>query len=222
MRHRWTVVAMLLGCLSGLVISAGPANAELAGTARTDDGYGVRIGAADAPVQLEVFCEPQCPVCADFEATSNDQLVRELGAHRLAVTYRWLTFLDERRGNDASARLARALLLAGDPATAPIAYQNFVAEVYRRQQRTGDGPTPEQIAAMARGSGVPGPIADRIAAADPGSDGIDTAAVDAGNHRRLSGLDAGSPGTPTVYDVTANRVVDTEEPGWLDRLMQAG
>lgn len=215
MRLLWTVVSMSLALLG----TAGPAHADPAVTARTDDGQGVRLGAADAPVQLAIFCEPQCPVCAAFEGESGDRLVEGLASHRLAVTYRWLTFLDERRGTDTSARLAGALMTAADPATAPVAYQNFVAQLYRQP---GDG-NPAAVAAIARAAGIPGPIADRIAAVDPaGEPGMDTAAMAAANRRRLVGIDPQNPGTPTVYDLNTNTVVDTDEPGWLERLMPTG
>lgn len=213
MRHWWSVIVVLVAALVG---AAGPAGADVAGATRTDDGYGVLLGAADAPAQLEIFCEPQCPDCAQFEAATTDRLVGELGAHRLAVTYRWLTFLDQRRHNDASARLSNALLLAADPATTPIGYQNFVAQLYREQDRLRTGPTPDAVADIARASGVPAPVADRIAAAEPAAD---IAAMDAANRARLRQVDPENPGTPTVYDLRANRVVDTGQDGWLDRLL---
>lgn len=218
MRYRWSVVVMLVAGLCALAAPARPARADVPATVRTADGFGVRLGAADAPLQLEIFCEPQCPECAKLEAAANDQLVQGLASHRLAVTYRWLTFLDERRHNDFSARLAHALMLAADPATAPVAYQNFVAELYRQQDRLRDGVDDDDVAAIARASGIPAPVADRIAAGEPGPDNVDIAAMAADNHHRLSQADPESPGTPTVYDRNADKVVDTDEPGWLDRL----
>lgn len=200
-------------------ISAGAtlARADLPpATALSADRNGVVVGSADAPVQLEIFCEPQCPDCAKFEAASNGQLVQGLAAGRLAVTYRWLTFLDERRHNDSSAQLANALMVAADPTTAPVAYQNFVAELYRQQDRLRNGVDAGDVAELARASGIPWWVADRIASGAPA---VETAAMAADNHRRLSQADPESPGTPTVYDLNANKVVDIEEPGWLDRLL---
>lgn len=213
-----TVVAAAVLCW----LSAGTslARAELPPTtALSADRNGVAVGSADAPLQLEIFCEPQCPDCATFEAASTAELSRELASGRLAVTYRWLTFLDERRHNDHSARLANALMVAADPATAPVAYQNFVAELYRQQDRLRDGVDAGDVAEMARASGIPWWVANRIAVGDSS---VDVAAIDADNHNRLTQADPEKPGTPTVYDLNANKVVDTEEPGWLDRLIQSG
>src|ERR1700744_4763421 len=79
---------------------------------RTMDGNGVMVGSGTAPVQLEVFCEPQCPHCAELESTYGDRLAGDIASGRLAVTYRWLTFLGEKHHNDVSARVSNALFLA--------------------------------------------------------------------------------------------------------------
>jgi protein-disulfide isomerase len=195
----------------------GSTRAGVPGTALTDDGYGVQVGSADAPTRLEIFCEPQCPHCAEFEAASGEQIGRDLSSDRLAVTYRWLTFLDEKHHNDTSARVGNALMLAADPATSAVAYQGFVTQVYRQQDSHEDGPTAEDIAAMALESGVPAPVVDRIAAGEPA---VDSAAMNAANRDRLNRTNPEHPGTPTVYDLNADNVVDTDDAGWLDRLTQ--
>jgi hypothetical protein len=195
----------------------GTARADAPGTALTDDGYGVQVGSADAPARLEIFCEPQCPHCAEFEVAYGDQIERELGSDRLAVTYRWLTFLDDKRGNDTSARVGNALFLAADPATPATGYQGFVNQVYRQQNSHENGPTADDIAAMAREGGVPGPVVDRIAAGQPV---VDTVAMTTANRDRLNRANPEHPGTPTVFDLNADNVVDTDDAGWLDRLTQ--
>lgn len=206
-------VAVILLALAPI----GTAGADVSGTSRTADGYGVAIGSADAPVRLEIFCEPQCPNCAELEADSGNQIDRDLGGDRLAVTYRWLTFLDDKRHNDTSAQLGNALMLAADPATPAVAYQRFVGQLYRQQDPHGNGPTTDAVADMARESGVPDAVADRIAAAEPA---VDTVAMNAVNRDRLKRVNP-DPGTPTVYDLNADTLVDTEDAGWLDRLTQA-
>ena len=92
------------------------------------------------------------------------RIAGDVASGRLAVTYRWLTFLDGRHHNDVSARVSNALFLAADPATPATAYQAFVQDLYHHQ--SSDGPTNSDIAAMARESGVPEVVADRIATGD--------------------------------------------------------
>jgi Thioredoxin len=183
---------------------------------RTPDGNGVMVGSGwpgAAPVQLEIFCEPRCAYCAQFESTYGDRVAGDLAGGRLAVTYRWLTFLDGKRHNDVSARITNALFVAADPTTSATAYQAFVQDLYRHQ--SSDGPNNSDIAAMARESGVPEVLADRIAAGDHT---VDAAALNDANRARLAELNPANPGTPTVYDLKTNRVVDIQDPGWLDAL----
>ncbi|MGH3524582.1 MAG: thioredoxin domain-containing protein, partial [Mycobacterium sp.] len=165
MRYWWVAIAMTAVCL--FTPGLGSAVADAPGTSLSADHYGVVAGSADAPVQLEIFCDPQCPDCAQFESVYGEQIGRGIGSGQLAVTYRWLTFLDAKKHNDTSARVSNALFTAAEPATPATAYQNFVADLYRHRDATGAGPAASDIAVMARESGVPDVLADRIADGDP-------------------------------------------------------
>jgi protein-disulfide isomerase len=208
-----------LGTLAVLVtfgvVLAGPAAADpgAPGTAWAPDHFGVLAGSANAPVQLEVFCDPQCSECAKFVAASGEDLGSHLVAGDVAVTYRWMTFLDARRGNDTSARVGNALMAASDPATSAATYQTFVSELYRR----GGTPGLEDIAATARDAGLPAHVVDRIAA---GQQVVDPTSMNAFNRVQLLAANPESPGTPTVYDAATRTVVDTDDAGWLDRLTE--
>ncbi|MGH3968129.1 MAG: thioredoxin domain-containing protein [Mycobacterium sp.] len=205
---RWLLTVLAALCVT---LGAGTARADVP---RSADGYGVMAGSADAPVQLEIFIEPQCPHVAELESSYGQQIADNVDSGRLAVTYRPLTFLDDRHHNDASARIGNALFLAAGPATSPTAYQSFVQDIYRQQSK--DGPDDNDIAAMARESGVPEPAAAAIAAGD---DAVDPAAMNDANRARLNEENPENPGTPTVYDLDARNVVDLQDPGWLDKLL---
>ncbi|ORW08866.1 hypothetical protein AWC16_18610 [Mycolicibacter longobardus] len=170
-------------------------------------------GTPSAPVQLEIFCDPQCSECAKFEAASGDDLGRHLAAGDIAVTYRWMTFLDARRGNDTSARVGNALMAAADPATSAAAYQEFVNGLYRK----GGTPSVEDIAITAREAGLPAHVVERIAAGQPA---VDTTSMNAFNRVQLLAANPERPGTPTVYDLATRTMVDTDDAGWLERLME--
>ncbi len=176
---------------------------------RSSDGNGVVVGSADAPVQLEIFIEPQCPHVAQLESAYGDRIASDIGSGRLAVTYRPLTFLDDKHHNDASARISNALFLAADPTTSATAYQAFVQDLYRHQ--SPDGPDNNDIAAMARDSGIPEIAATRIAAGDPG---VDVTAMDDANTALLERENPQGRTTPTVYDLNAKTVVDLQDSGW--------
>jgi protein-disulfide isomerase len=207
MRACLTVLAAAAMWLTG--VGAGAAHADVSRTA----DYGVLVGSSFAPVQLEIFCDPQCPYCAELESTFGDRIAGDLASGRLAVTYRWMTFLDDKHHNDVSARVSNALFLAADMTTAPTAYQAFVQDLYRHQ--TPDGPNNDGIAAMARESGLPDAVADRISAGEPA---VDTAALNDTNKARLTAENPKNPGTPTVYNLNSKSVVDLQDSGWLDAL----
>jgi hypothetical protein len=196
-----------------LVLVMFTTNTAHADVPRTLDGDGVLVGSWLAPVQLAIFCEPQCPHCAEFESTDGDRLAAALAGGRLAITYRWMTFLDGRHHNEVSARLTNALFVAADPASSPTAYQGFVQDLYRHQ--SADGPSSDAVAAMARESGLPDVVADRIAAGDGA---VEAAAVNDANKARLKEANPDHPGTPTIYNLNTKSVVDTQDPGWLDAL----
>ena len=86
-------------------------------------------------------------------------------------------------------------------------------DLYRHQ--SVDGPANDAVAAMARESGLPDVVADRIAAGD---NMVDAAAVSEANKARLKEANPDNPGTPTIYNLNTKSVVDTQDPGWLDAL----
>jgi protein-disulfide isomerase len=207
------VVLATTGC-TGQTSGITHADADQPGAAPSSDGYGVMLGSPNAPVQLETFIEPQCPHCAQFEATHGDAIAGYLADGRLAMTYRPMTFLDKKNHNDASARIGDALFLAIDVATSATAYQAFVQDLYRHQNDASPVSN-EDIAAMARESGVPEWVATRIAAGDPA---VNSNAMAAANMGRLKAENPANPVTPTVYDLKANSVVDIQDPDWLDNM----
>lgn len=212
MRSWLTTLAALVvfgGALAGPVA----ADPEVPGTTLAPDHFGVLAGSAAAPVQLEIFCDPQCSECAKFEAAYGDSLGRHLGAGDVAVTYRWMTFLDARRGNDTSARVGNALMAAADPATPAATYQAFVNGLYRK----GGTPGLEDIATTAREAGLPEHVVERIAAGQPA---VDPTSMNAFNRVQLLAANPQSPGTPTVHDLKTNAVVETDDADWLDRLVR--
>ena len=211
------VVALSLTGCSRLVDGTAQANGSRPGTEVTGDGWGIRIGYPDARVQIEFFTEPQCPACAQLQHESGDDLARAVATGDLAVTYRPLTFLD-RTGTDYSARVANALFLAVAPATTGAAFQAFVGDLWGHQGPEGSaGPSDAAMAAMATDSGIAAEQADRIAA---GTTIIDADQLTDAN-ADLLGSTTFQVGTPTIYNLIDDEVVDHFDPEWLDKLLAA-
>ena len=134
-----------------LLLAAVGCSHQIEGTAKPDptqpplalseDGSGIVAGYPDAPVQFELYTEPQCNHCAALQKEFGDDIERYINLGLLAVTYRPLTFLDQLANEDYSARVANALFLSvGAPKAtdAPSAasgpeFQRFVEELWAAQ-----------------------------------------------------------------------------------------
>lgn len=228
--RRTSVIVALAACL---LVAAPACSKQITGTARigadqpqtaiTDDEFGIRAGLEDAPVQLEIYTEPQCNHCADLQADFGDQLAYYIGTGQLAVTYRPLTFLDE-QPDGYSAHVAKAMFAAATPggaeagATTPArAFQRFVEDLWGHQERGGgEGPTNDQMADMARESGIPDGQVEAVAGGDSA---VDVRVMDDTNFEFLFEIDSVNTGTPTVYDLKKDEKLDIYDDDWLSKLM---
>ena len=217
----------MLALLTGLTLLAGVGcSRQIEGSAQSDpdkpltqvseDGYGVVAGFADAPVQIEIFAEPQCSHCADLQRDAGDSIRQYLATGQLAVTYRPMTFL-ETADYHYSERVSNALfVVAQDDRTPAVAFQRFVEELWADQDPSGKGPTDDEMAEKARTAGVPEELAQRIA---DGEGAVDAAEMDEMNYEYLYLIDPLNTGTPTVYDLMNDRKVDIYDKDWLDKLV---
>jgi hypothetical protein len=223
---------------AALLIGAVGCSKEITGTAAPDpmqpplalseDGYGIVAGYPDAPVQIELYTEPQCDHCEALQAAYGDDLERYINLGELAVTYRPLTFLDTPSTDGHSARVANALFLAvGAPEAADEAnmtsgpeFQRFVEDLWAHQEPGGPGPSDKQMAKMAEESGLPADVGGRIGDGDAAAN-VDIGEMAAYNYGALIGIDPITTGTPTVYDLGTKEKVDLQDNDWLDNLLSS-
>ncbi|BBZ62637.1 DsbA family protein [Mycolicibacterium monacense] len=197
---------------------------EVTGTARqdpnqpraavTEDGYGILVGDPEAAAQIEVFTEPQCPHCAALQADFGSELASYVSLGQLAVTYRPVTFLDQ--NGDHSARVSNAMFAAADASPRAVAFQAFVEELWAHQQPGGSGPTDAEMADMAQNSGIPAP---GVAAVAGGGEAVDTRDMSDLNVELLAEINIYGIGTPTVYDLVNDEVLDINDDNWLSKLI---
>jgi protein-disulfide isomerase len=212
------LLTLVTGC-SRAVDGHPQADPNKAPTTIVRDGTGITIGFDNAPVQLELYTEPQCGHCADLIADFGDQLAYYVAVGQLAVTYRPLTFLD-RAPDTHSQRVANAMFTAAESAggstvTGPQ-FQRFVTALYGH--RDGTGLTDPEIAELARAAGVPGPQVDALAA---GAGTVDAKAVSDANFELLYLLDPENTATPTVYDLKKDVTLDIYDNDWLSKVMES-
>ncbi len=186
---------------------------DLPGVTLTADGFGIIAGRPDAPAQIEVYTEPQCTHCAHLQDTDGPELKSMIALGLLTVTYRPVTFLDTEYGY--SAKVANAMFLAAAHGTSAPALQAYVATLWGHQNPGGSAPSDGQLAGWAADSGV---SAEAVATIQFGAHAVDTDEMTMTNETRLQEIRDGDAGTPTVYDLTGNTVVDIQETGWLAKL----
>jgi protein-disulfide isomerase len=220
MRNPWAVLVLLVGLLVAVgcgrqVAGTAQPDPHAPGTTVTEDGYGIIAVDPQAPVQIEIYTEPQCSHCADLQRDFGRQIASYINLGQLAVTYRPMTFLDRVAGG-YSARVSNAMFLAAGPDTTGPAFQAFVEDLWSHQDPSGDGPSSAEIADMARDSGVGAAAVDKIAADDTA---LDVKAMDDANFGYLFEIDPVDTGTPTVYDLTTGEKLDIYDDNWLARVM---
>jgi hypothetical protein len=131
------------------------------------------------------------------------------------VTYRPLTFLDEMPGG-YSDRIANAMFLAAGPKTQATAFQAFLEDLWGNQDPGGRGPSNDEIANMARESGIDTGAVDAIRS---GKNALDVQDMAATNFEYLYEIDPIDTGTPTVYDLKRDKKLDIYDDNWLSKVM---
>jgi Thioredoxin len=182
----------------------------------TEDGFGIQLGKPFAPAAIEIFTEPQCTHCADFQFFFGTAISDYLDSGELVVTYRFVTFLDE--GTQGySHMVANSFFAAADPKAGVTAadFQYFVEEVYWEQDPTQDR---QWVAQIAEWSELPAEVVDRIASGD---ETVNVNAMNRANTTRLEEVSGKNAATPTVYDVSSEQIVDIGDDEWLQNLVES-
>jgi hypothetical protein len=223
-------IPLLITLAACLLMASTACSRQLTGTARPDpvpapvtlvkDGYGIKLGFDDAPVQLELYTEPQCNHCADLQADFGDQMLSYINLGQLALTYRPVTFLDA-GANQHSERVANAMFAAvtkpGDAAaTTAREFQHLVEAMWKEYGAGPDHPTNAELADMAHAAGIPTAQVDKIAS---GESAVDLKDLEDNNFEFLYEIDDVSTGTPTVYDLKKDQKLDIYDDGWLSKVM---
>jgi protein-disulfide isomerase len=233
MRSKQVTIAVALS----LVVALSGCSRAVGGTAQgdlnpplvemTQDQFGIRAGLEDAPIQLEIYTEPQCTHCADLQHDFGDQFAYYIGAGQLAITYRPMTFLDTPATDGHSGRVANALFAAattggeGEDAVSATGrqFQRFVEQLWSHQQPRTAGPSDDDMADFARKADIPGFQVHEIETGATEKSASDLADMESTNFEYLYEVDPLNTGTPTVYDLNAGRKLDIYDNDWLSKLM---
>jgi protein-disulfide isomerase/uncharacterized membrane protein YphA (DoxX/SURF4 family) len=123
---------------------------------------GVTVGRSTAPVTLDLYEDPQCPVCAQFEAQVGPAISGWIASGKVAVHYHVISFLDSASTTEYSSRAANALYAAAG--VSPDAFARYHQLLYQQQPAEGSaGLTEDTLVRLAQQSGA-GAAADQIRA----------------------------------------------------------
>ena len=123
---------------------------------------GVTVGQASAPVTLDLYEDPQCPVCAQFESQVGPQISKWVAAGTVKVHYHVISFLDSQSSTKYSSRAANALYAAAG--VSPAAFATLHQTLYAQQPAEGSaGLTEDTLVQLAQQAGA-GPASDQIRA----------------------------------------------------------
>jgi protein-disulfide isomerase len=150
----------------------------------------ITVGDPQAPTTVTIYEDPQCPICAQFEAMSGDALEKAVEDGRVKVDYRIVSFLDGASTNEYSSRAANALMVVNETSGGDV-FKAYHDLLYQRQpaEKTA-GPSNATLIDWAVEAG-----ADR-AAVTPGieDDVYHQYVIDAADQMSKEGI----TGTPTI------------------------
>jgi protein-disulfide isomerase len=216
------LLLLVAGCTKQ-VAGAAESDPNKAPLSISKDGYGIVAGFSDAPKKIEIYTEPQCNHCADLQHDFGDQLAYYIAVGELEVTYRPMTFLDDKSGG-YSGQVSNALFLAAEKAGSPAVtatgteFQRFVENVSAHQRPGGTPPTADELQDYAKKAGIPDAVAQNIKG---GGSAVNTKDMDDANFEFLYQIDSTAMGTPTVYDLDKGEELDIFDNDWLNKLIQS-
>ena len=144
---------------------------------------------AGAPT-LELFEDPQCPVCQQFEDIFGPAIAELVANNEAKVVVHTMTFLDLNLRNDSSVRAANGAFCAGDQGK----FRDYMSATYAAQPiQEGAGWTDAELAAIAESVGVTGTALDTWKTCQQGlTYGAHIVALETNSER------SGVNGTPTA------------------------
>lgn len=147
------VLALIAG-LTWFAMSQDKTGDTTSSTPAGTDNYGVVIGSADAPSEVTIYEDAQCPICAQFEAAVGEQLKTAVDDGKVRVVYHMVSFLDRASTNEYSSRATNAAFAVLDQEGAE-SFRAFHELLFANQPAEGGpGPDDDQLIAWAVQAGA--------------------------------------------------------------------
>ena len=219
------MLALVTGCARAVDGNPQPDPTRIP-AALSRDGSGIKIGLDDAPIQLELYTEPQCRHCADLQADFGSQLAYYVATGQLAITYRPMVLLDTETGTH-SQRVVNAMFAAVTPTagaevtTTGPAFQRFVMALWALWDAGPNQPIIEEMAGSARAAGIPEQQVALVESIQSTTELPNTTDTTDFNFEFLYMLDPLDTAMPYVYDLKKDRKIDVYDDDWLSKVMES-
>jgi protein-disulfide isomerase len=166
-----------------------------------------RLGKADAPVQLVLFADPQCPFCKQLALDGERQAIADyVNTGKAAITYRHYAFL-----GSESTRAAAAMECAGKQGAQ--AFWAFEAHVFQNQLPENSGQlTDARLLDWAKSAGID---LAKLGACLTAGDGATAVQADL-----QAGTAVGVRGTPVLF-VNGHRLVGAVPYDYIKSAIEA-
>jgi protein-disulfide isomerase len=201
---------------SGTSTSAGSGSSAASSVPKGATGFGGPLvvnpsAAANVPT-VDLFEDPQCPVCKQFETLYGPAIAALVKDNTAKLVVHTMTFLDGNLKNDSSMRAANAAFCAADQGK----FRDYMVATYAGQPaKEGAGYTDADLASFAQAVGLSGSTLDTwksCQASLPYRAHI--AALETASEK------SGVTGTPTVQ-VNGTSLTLTGKPEELTQAVQA-
>jgi protein-disulfide isomerase/uncharacterized membrane protein YphA (DoxX/SURF4 family) len=195
-----TAVVVVLVSFIAIGVQSGRAKiAASANTANASATTGVTVGNPKAPVTVDLYEDPQCPICNELEQSGlTTDLDAKIKATTVKVNYHIMSFLDSSsNGNKYSSRAANAAYCAADTSTDAflkfhdIMYGKDTKGANNQPAENSHGVPDSQLIAWGKQAGITSATFSTCVTSDQHKDLV--AAVNEAASKK------GVNGTPTVF-----------------------
>ncbi len=213
------VIALVGLVIGGVVLNANRAKEpalDRNGTV-TAGNTDLTVGAAAAPVTIDLFEDPLCPACGQFEQTQGGQLADAVRGGKLRVRFHMLNFLnDSSASRDYSTRAGAAVQCVAGEKNQDL-FLKFHSELFKQQpmERGSSDHSNDELAKIARQVGA-NEATQRCIASGAQVPAAAKAAQESLN--QLSKALDGNVSTPSV--LLEGKKVDLANPNWLADLLK--
>ncbi|WP_255450340.1 thioredoxin domain-containing protein [Skermania sp. ID1734] len=173
----------------------------------------MRLGLPNAAKTIDVWEDPLCPICGQFEKQYGQSIAKAIDDGKVAVQYHMVNFLNAgSHSGDYSTRADAALQCVAADGNG-VLYSSFHTKLFENQpaERGSSDLSNQQLADLAKDAGA----SDQVQQCISSGSKVSAAAADA--QTALQELAArGGKGTPSVYN--GQTAVNISDPDWLSQL----